>query len=409
MTKSQINKLGKEIRLQLKENPVPSPQLLENLQEYRTSFKEDLSAVFERISEIAKNSRKDSVTSFRIKRIESILSKIRRQPTMSLGNMGDIAGCRILLYNEDSLPKVIAELSSSFIVKKVNDYLKKSKEDGYRGYHLYIESPINPSRLIEIQIRTINSHKWASMVEIIDILYNLKIKEGQKHEDFEKFLLLLSEKEVLSLSQIKELIQIDGKNNIHSKLNEVFIKNHVKIRRDWMGISANRNNYFIVEVDENKASNISSFESYEEAEHTYFEKFKYNSNSNFVLTHIEKPNFNRLCIAYASYVLIKHDYLNDWNRFTKNILDDCIKRKAHQQVQYYSNYIQRNLEDQMRLLDNELSEIEKYRNENSNDLEGFNEWLGEIKYRVREIAKIAIEHSSYAEKKNNVWRKIFGN
>lgn len=107
MTKSQVNKLGKEIRNTIKEGKAPSLVLLENLQEYRTSYKQDLSTVFEKISDIAKNARKDSITSFRIKRIESILSKIKRQPTMSLGNMGDIAGCRILLYSEDSLNKVI--------------------------------------------------------------------------------------------------------------------------------------------------------------------------------------------------------------------------------------------------------------------------------------------------------------
>lgn len=200
MTKSQVNKLGKEIRSNIKLGEDPSLDLLENLQEYRTSYKDDLSAVFEKISDIAKNARKDSITSFRIKRIESILSKIKRQPTMSLGNMGDIAGCRILLYSEDSVYKVIDNIRGSFIVKSENDYLLQNKDDGYRGFHFYIESPINPNKTIEIQVRTVKSHKWASMVEIIDILFNLRIKEGQKHPDFQKFHLLLSKNDNLTLS-----------------------------------------------------------------------------------------------------------------------------------------------------------------------------------------------------------------
>jgi hypothetical protein len=40
------------------------------------------------------------------------------------------------------------------------------------------------------------------------------------------------------------------------------------------------------------------------------------TNPNFVLTHAEKPNFKRICIAYASYMLVNHDYLEDWNEFT---------------------------------------------------------------------------------------------
>ncbi len=72
MTKSQVNKLGKALRKKIQAGETPEIELLENLQQYRTSFKEDISAVFEKISDIAKNARKDSITSFRIKRIESI-------------------------------------------------------------------------------------------------------------------------------------------------------------------------------------------------------------------------------------------------------------------------------------------------------------------------------------------------
>ncbi len=407
MTKSQVNKLGKEIRSTIKDGKDPSLNLLENLQEYRTSYKDDLSAVFEKISDIAKNARKDSITSFRIKRIESILSKIKRQPTMSLGNMGDIAGCRILLYSEDSLNKVITNIRGNFIVKNENDYLSQNKEDGYRGYHFYIESPINPNKTIEIQVRTVKSHKWASMVEIIDILYNLRIKEGQKHQDFQKFHLLLSKNDSLTLRQKKEVIKIDDKYNVHSKLNEVFIKNHVKIRREWLEISPNKNPYFIIEVDENKTSKISSFSSYEIAENEYFEKFKISHNSNFVLTHIEKPNFKRLCIAYASYVLIKHDYLNDWNKYTSDILKQLINRKDFDQIKYFGEYTKRNLKEQLRLIESEFEEISNYRNENGDDYEGYNEWMDEIKERVRDLTKIAIEQTQN-KKRRSLWEKMFG-
>lgn len=407
MTKTQVNKLGKELRAKIKTEEVPTLELLEKLQDYRTSFKDDISAVFENISDIAKNARKDSITSFRIKRIESILSKIKRQPTMSLGNMGDIAGCRILLYNEDSLKKVINNLRNSYQIISINDYLFENKNDGYRGYHIYIESPINKDKIIEIQIRTIKSHKWASMVEIIDIVYNLKIKEGQKHPDFQKFHLLLSNNDKLSLSEQKEVIKIDDKYNVHSKLNEVFITNHVKMRKDWLGISPNKNPYFIIEVDENKTSNISSFNTYEFAEKEYFEKFKISTNSNFVLTHIEKPNFKRLCIAYASYVLIRHDYLLDWDRYTTFILKELIELKDYEQIKYFKEYTQRNLQEQLRLLENELTEITLYREENVHDFEGYDEWMLEIGERVKEVTRIAIEQSNDKTKKN-IWEKVFG-
>jgi ppGpp synthetase/RelA/SpoT-type nucleotidyltranferase len=68
------------------------------------------------------------------------------------------------------------KFKAEFNVKYVNNYLVNAKEDGYRGYHLYVESPIDRDKLIEIQLRTVTAHKWASLVEIIDILYNLKLK-----------------------------------------------------------------------------------------------------------------------------------------------------------------------------------------------------------------------------------------
>jgi len=406
MTKSQVNKLGKLIRRELRQSEKPSDNLLVNLQIYRTSFKDDLSEVFEKISDIAKSVRKDSIISFRIKRIESILSKIRRQPTMALGNMGDIAGCRILVYHSSSLQKVISLLHASFNVTDVNDYLKEIKEDGYRGYHLYIESPINKDKLIEIQVRTVESHKWASMVEIIDMIYDTKIKEGQKHPDFEKFLLLLSDKAKLDITQKQDIIGIDNKFLVHSKLNEVFIKNHVKIRKDWLNISPNQNPYFIIEVDSNKTSNISSYSDYETAEKIYFEKFKENNESNFVLTHLEKPNFQRLCVAYASYVLIKHDYMNDWYNFTSDILEFFIDNEDYKNIRKYRDYTINNLKEQIELLSGEINEMEEYKNLNKSDLNGYDEWRDELKTRLSEVKKIVTERHN--DKKRNFWSKLLG-
>jgi hypothetical protein len=325
---------------------------------------------------------------------------------MALGNMGDIAGCRILVYHYSSLQKVIDLLHQSFNVKDVNDYLKEVKEDGYRGYHLYIESPINKDKLIEIQVRTVESHKWASMVEIIDMIYDTKIKEGQEHPDFQNFLLLLSDKASLDVSQKEEMIGIDNKHSIHPKLNEVFIKNHTKIRQDWLNISPNQNPYFIIEVDTNKTSNISSYSNFETAEKVYFEKFKENNKSNFVLTHIEKPNFKRLCVAYASYVLIKHDYMNDWSEFTSDIIEHFIQREDFDKIKFYRNYIGDNLRLQIDLLTNEFEEMKNYKDQNTLDYSNYEEWFGEIKDRLSTIKKIITERQN--DRKRNFWSKMFG-
>ncbi|MDD2673722.1 MAG: hypothetical protein PHF81_02475 [Flavobacterium sp.] len=408
MTKTQVNKVGRKIRKGIQNQGEISNEDLLKLQEYRTSFQKDLASIFNQISLLSKKERSDSIVSFRIKRIESILSKIKRQPTMALGNMGDIAGCRVLLYSDDALLGLVKKFKAEFNVKYVNNYLVDAKEDGYRGYHLYVESPIDRDKLIEIQLRTVTAHKWASLVEIIDILYNLKIKEGEKSEEFEEFLLLLSKKSTLTIKNKLRIIEIDKNNSIYLKLNEVFIQNHLQVRKDWVGLSNSSNNYFLIEVDSEKKSNLISFQSYQNAEEKYFTMFGEKNKSNFVLTHVEKPNFKRICIAYASYMLVNHDYLEDWNEFTLDIIMDNTIKKSQSNFDYYSEYVQRNLKDQFNLVKSEISEYNRYSEKEENN-DGLNEWLDEIKEKMKKFDMIARQHNDIDKQKNrNFFRRLLG-
>lgn len=392
MTKSQVNKIGKKIRNNLNNGIEILNEDLLMLQEYRTSFQKDVASVFNEISLLSKRERSDSIVSFRIKRIESILSKISRQPTMALGNMGDIAGCRVLLYSDEALVGLVMKFKALFKVRYFNDYLDKAKEDGYRGYHLYIESPIDSTKLIEIQLRTVNAHKWASLVEIIDVLYNVKIKEGEVNVEFQEFLFLLSQKEELTIKDKLRIIEIDKNNQIYYKLNEVFIQNHLQVRKDWVNLSGLSNDYFIIEVDSEKKSNLIPFQSYNEAEIRYFKMFGDEKHSNFVLTHIEKPTYKRVCIAYASYMLVNHDYLEDWSKFTLDIISDNTFKKLQSDYDYYSEYIKRNLEDQFNLVQSEISAYNRFcEKEEQNDR--LNEWLEEIREKMVKFDKISRKHN----------------
>jgi len=247
------------------------------------------------------------------------------------------------------------------------------------------------------------------MVEIIDILYDLKIKEGQSHPDLENFLLLFSRKQELSIPEKKELLKIDDKYKIYHKLNEAFVRNKYKIRKDWLAISSLNNSYFIIEVDAEKTSKIYSFTSYEEAENNYFKKFKESNNSNFVLTHIEKPKFRRLCIAYASYVLVKHDYLDDWNKFTIDILKESIEQNNDEDLHYFKEYTKRNLDDQIILIKNELNEYKDYKKNSEHDYEGFKEWLEEIDERLVKLTNLNKKSiTARGNSKKNFIQKLLG-
>lgn len=385
ISKSRANKIGKIIRTHLNDKTeIPSDLIIE-LQQYRVSFKEDLSKVIEHVAKVANIAGKDSVTSFRIKRIESILSKIKRIPTMQLGGMGDIAGCRIIIYRKKDLKDVIDGINQQFEVVKVNDYTIIPKDDGYNGYHVYIKSPLNNKRLLEIQLRTAETHRWASLVEIIDIIYNLKLKEGQKHPKLQKLLLHLSNKRKLNILEIEEVINIDQEFEVYSELFKAFLSNHFKIRKDWLGVDNYLDvKYLIFEVNNEKHSIIHAYTNYDEAEKKYFNMFTTQSSSNFVLAHIEKPNFKRMCMSYASYLLIQHDYLEDWNSFIIKLLnsDNSNISKKFRNIIEYSK---RNLNLQVQLIDKELEQIRMYEKEKSVNTESLIEWKEEVYSKLQAL------------------------
>ncbi len=75
----------------------------------------------------------------RLKRITTILDKLSREPTMALGNMQDIGGCRAVLNSIDEVRRVEHRL------KKKNrpplgydDYITKPRASGYRGVHVIV-------------------------------------------------------------------------------------------------------------------------------------------------------------------------------------------------------------------------------------------------------------------------------
>lgn len=411
MTKSRITRVGRRIRKNLNNNEVVEEKDIQELQDYRISFQLDLKSIFKKISTESKRVRNDSIVTYRIKRIESILSKIKREPNMALGNMGDIAGCRIILYSENALLTLLDRFETIFKVRRINNYLEQSKEDGYCGCHLYIESPLDENKLIEIQLRTVNSHKWASLVEIVDILYDMKIKEGEKNKDFQDFLYLMSKKEQLSIDEKYQIIEIDERHKIYQRLNEVFLQNNIQVRQNWISLSRLKNEYFIIEVDQEKKSKILSFETYEIAENKYFEMFKNKTMSNFVLTYIVNPTFERICIAYASYLLVNPSYLKDWSNFMLDVIEDDSLIKSQTNLEYYRVYIKRNIEDQIKFI---KSEIEVYNSHHHNEIYykldgGLAEWLEELQKRMSEIDIVSKKYNNIQKSKNvSLFKKIFG-
>lgn len=111
----------------------------------------------------------------RLKRIPTIIDKLRREPGMNLGRMADIGGCRAVLRDLEEVQRVQSRYSGDAVTVRTRDYIAKPKPDGYRAVHVIVRYH---GRLIEVQLRTRIQHEWAYTVESVTSRFGLDIKAG---------------------------------------------------------------------------------------------------------------------------------------------------------------------------------------------------------------------------------------
>lgn len=118
----------------------------------------------------------DAPVGQRLKRMPTILYKLGRYPNMNLTTMQDIAGCRVILPDQDAVHRLQRRIhQNSWEVRETYDYAADPKPDGYRAIHVVV---VRDNRLVEIQLRTLWQHAWARNVESIDLVFGHGLKEG---------------------------------------------------------------------------------------------------------------------------------------------------------------------------------------------------------------------------------------
>ncbi|MDC0980268.1 RelA/SpoT domain-containing protein, partial [Bdellovibrionales bacterium] len=147
-------------------------------------------------SRVKKISQSDNaIVAQRLKRIPSILLKLKTHETMRLSAMQDIGGLRAI-FDSVSEAYELLELYRSSQTKhtfiSLDDYIEKPKQDGYRGAHLVYKINKTPSLYLEIQIRSHLQHIWATGVEVFGTLKNSSFKSGYGDDKWLNFFSLLS-------------------------------------------------------------------------------------------------------------------------------------------------------------------------------------------------------------------------
>jgi putative GTP pyrophosphokinase len=115
----------------------------------------------------------------RLKRRQTILEKVQREPTLDLSRMQDIGGCRAVVETIDDLRRLEERVKNGRVpVVGGADYVKNPRRSGYRGVHVIVQYQ---GRQIEIQLRTATMHTWALAAENYSQLLDLNLKQDGDH------------------------------------------------------------------------------------------------------------------------------------------------------------------------------------------------------------------------------------
>lgn len=135
---------------------------------------------------------KDPIIAQRLKRMPTIIEKLRRFPSMPITSMQDIGGLRAVVKTISDVKKLAENYKNSnfgHTLERVNDYISNPKDDGYRGVHLVYRYKGSTSKgaeytglLLELQLRTRLQHIWSTAVETMGTLIgqSLKSRKGEK-------------------------------------------------------------------------------------------------------------------------------------------------------------------------------------------------------------------------------------
>ena len=215
ISKTLIRKIGHNIK-----NNIVSEEELNTFNEYRNTY---IEVMEELLTSIKDKLPKPLFIARRLKRLESIKIKLQRFPQMKLDKMQDIGGARAVFNNLDEVKEYIKNIrvieNSTFKIIKENDYISNPKDDGYRSYHIVFECLSDKLKgyRVELQIRDLKEHYWATAVEILSVISksnNLKIGKGEEY--YKRFFYLSSKilHNEYDKNEVDELKELDKKYKI---------------------------------------------------------------------------------------------------------------------------------------------------------------------------------------------------
>ncbi|MCT7957183.1 hypothetical protein [Laspinema palackyanum] len=167
-SQNQLNRAGDLLKVESAE-PIERQQAANLLTAWRLAHGETLHQFSHRIYPLL-DQQPEAILAQRIKRLPSIVDKLKRYPNIKLSKMQDLVGMRVILPNIQAVRNFEQSLFEENLTRK-QDYIAQPKATGYRGIHC-IYSGENRTQL-ELQIRTQHQHLWATAVEMTGVFLGI--------------------------------------------------------------------------------------------------------------------------------------------------------------------------------------------------------------------------------------------
>lgn len=258
----------------------------------------------------------------RLKRIDSIVNKLKREPTMSLWAIQDLGGCRFIVTTIEDVYKYSSDYEKSrkrHILQSKYDYIEHPKTTGYRSLHVVYKyhsdtvDTYNKNMLVEIQFRTHLQHLWATAVETMGLFTKKAIKSGQGDDDVNRFFVLASalfakiENQPIPPNVIDDIDEIASEiETLNAKHNYLDFLSGIRVATDYQeqNMKSKKMGYYILILNYNtNRLRIQSFmpSQFEQANKIYnsIESTRAETKIDAVLVNVS--SFKALKAAYPNY------------------------------------------------------------------------------------------------------------
>jgi len=142
---------------------------------------------------------KNSTVVQRLKRLPAMYQKLTRFDWLTLSEMQDIGGVRAVVNSNRNARRLVTAFEGSSFKHRLadkDDYVRRPKTSGYRGYHLIYryrsdkKDTFNDLK-VEIQIRSQLQHAWATAVETVGMFIRQALKSSQGDKEWLRFFSLM--------------------------------------------------------------------------------------------------------------------------------------------------------------------------------------------------------------------------